>query len=716
MPFDQPLAAEDVRLLIPGMKCAGCMSKVERRLNGLDGVLTARVNLSNRTVRAEIDPALTDSETLIAALEDEGYTARPFDPSMHGRSETDREGRDLLLRLGVAGFAAMNVMLLSVSVWSGADAATRDLLHWVSALIALPATVYAGIPFFRSAAKALAARRMNMDVPISLAVILAGGHSVAETMQSAQHAYFDAGITLLFFLLIGRYLEHRTRSVARSAAAELLAMTGRNATRILPNGERVVTPLADLYPGMVIEVAPGERIPADGEIVQGTTELDRALITGESLPEAAAAGDAVHAGILNLTSAIRINVTATGDGTLLAEIARMVDAAERGRSRYDKVADRAARIYAPAVHIVAAAAFAGWLIGTGDVRTALQVAVAVLIITCPCALALAVPTVHTVTSSRLFRNGIFLKDGADLERLAEIDMVVFDKTGTLTTGEPRLVSGPADADPAWQVAAGLAVRSRHPLSRALAAEAARRGIVPAEISETAEQPGLGVEGQLQGGTVRLGRASWANAAEGDAAAVPAAGPVLALSMPGRSVSFAFEEELRPGAAETCEKLRRQGLDLALLSGDQPAAVERAAGALGIPVALSGLMPGEKLAWLEARAAEGRKVLMVGDGLNDGPALAAAHASMSPSSAVDVAKTAAGFVFTGANLSAVTEAYSAARTARRRAFQSFGVALCYNSIAVPVAAAGLLTPLIAALVMSSSSIIVVLNALRKGRPL
>ena len=704
MPFDPQPELEEVRLLVPGMKCAGCMSRIERRLQSSDGVFSARANLSNRTVRAEFDPSLTGKDALLDALASEGYPARPFDPSLHGKSQTDREGRDLLLRLGVAGFAAMNVMLLSISVWSGAEAATRDLLHWVSALIALPAIAYAVVPFVRSAWNALSARRMNMDVPISLAVLLAAGHSIAETMQGGEHAYFDAGITLLFFLLIGRYLEHHTRSAARSAAAELLAMTGREALRVMPDGARHITPLEDLAPGMVIEVAPGERLPADGTIIKGETELDRSLVTGESLPDPAAPGDDVHAGFLNLTGMIQVTVTATGEATLLADIARMVDAAERGRGRYDRIADRAARIYAPAVHVVAAAAFLGWYLLSGELRTALQVAVAVLIVTCPCALALAVPTVHTVASSRLFRQGIFLKDGAELERLAEIDTVAFDKTGTLTTGEPKLTDGPADDDPAWPVAAGLALHSHHPLSRAIAAEAERRGIAPAVVEDCREQPGLGVSGTVDGSEVRLGRASWAGAS----------GSGVALSMPGRTVSFTFEESLREGAQETCTAMASQGLDLAILSGDHATAVSHIGRELNIGERRATLLPGEKLGWLKEKARQGHKVLMVGDGLNDGPALAAAHASISPASAVDVAKTAAGFVFTGDSLRAVAEAYAAARTAKRRALQSFGIALCYNLVAVPLAAAGYITPLTAALAMSSSSILVVLNALRKEK--
>lgn len=691
----------DVQLLVPGIHCGSCIVRIERLLGAIDGVHSARVNLTAKRARLMIDPTRTDADALISALAEGGWEARRFEPTFHEESGADRTGRDLLLRIGVAGFASMNIMLLSVSIWSGADAATRDLMHWISALIALPAALYAGMPFFRSAAGALANGRLNMDVPISLAIALACVSSLIATAGHGEHAYFDAAVMLTFFLLIGRYLEHRTRAGARTAAAELMALSARTATVLRDDGTRAPRPVEDLAPGMVVEVAAGERLPVDGLVISGRSDLDRALVTGESVPEPVAQGAEVHAGMLNLTGPIRVSVTATGDATLLAEIARLVDAAERGRGRYDRLADRAARIYSPGVHIVAAAAFAGWFLGTGDWFVALEVATAVLIITCPCALGLAVPTVHTVATGRLFRRGIYLKDGAELERLADVDLVAFDKTGTLTDGAPRLLEGP-ESPHAWAVAAALAGSSRHPLSRAIAGAAAARGIAPAVLADIREMPGFGVEARYAGRSVRLGRPEWVGAPEGYQVAIDAGNGIT---------GFHFGEELRPAAVETCERLRALGLDLAILSGDAAEAVDAVAARTGIAETHARLKPGDKLAWLEARRAEGRKVLMVGDGLNDGPALAAAHASISPGSAADVAKAAAGLVFTGVRLDAIAEAIALARTARRRTLQSFGIAAVYNAIAMPLAIAGGVTPLIAALAMSGSSVAVVLNALR-----
>jgi Cu2+-exporting ATPase len=700
--------AASVDLMAPGISCAACMSRIETGLGGLAGVISARVNLTMRRVRVLYYPGAGSVAAVLARLGELGYEARPYDAAAMAAIDRDGPGRDLLARLAVAGFAAMNVMLLSVSVWSGAEAATRDLLHWISALIALPAMAFSGVPFFRSALSALAARRLNMDVPISLAVCLAAATSLYETAHGGQHAYFDAGISLIFFLLVGRYLDHRTRAVARSAAAELTTLAARAATVLGADGRRLTVAIEDLAPGALVEVAPGERVPADGRVEAGTSDLDRSMVTGETNPEPVGPGTQVHAGMLNLSGPLRIRVAATGEATLLAEIARMIESAERGKTVYDRWADQAARIYAPGVHLISAAAFLDWLWATGDWRLAVTIATAVLIITCPCALGLAVPAVHAVAGGRLFRRGIFLKDGGALERLARADMVVFDKTGTLTEGRPVLASGPGVGDPAWPAAAALAAGSRHPLSRALAEAATARGVVPATISTIREVPGSGVEGTMDGRRARLGRAGWVGAGGGAETAV-----WLRLGE-AAPVAFTFEDAPRADATEVCAALRARGLELALFSGDAAAPVARVAKATGIEDARAGMTPAGKLAALEDLAQQGRRVLMVGDGINDAPALAAADVSMSPVAASDVSRAAAGLVFTGERLEPVVFALDTARMARGRALENFGLAALYNALAIPVALAGLVTPLIAALAMSGSSIVVTLNALRLRR--
>ena len=706
MPLDRTMTPSELELLLPDIRCAGCIGPVERALADVPGVISARVNLSAKRAKVAVAPGAVEADTLVSALDAAGFAARPFDKGTDGGQTADRTSRDLLMRIGVSGFAAMNVMLLSISVWSGAEAATRDLLHWISGLIALPAMTFAGLPFFRSALQALAGCRLNMDVPISLAIALSALNSLIETARGGEHAYFDAGIMLTFFLLVGRYLEHRSRAGARTAAAELSALAGRRAMRRLEDGTRRLVRVEDLELGQVIEIAPGERIAADGTVIHGTSDLDRSLITGESRAEPVTQGEAVNAGVLNLTGPLAVQVTATGDRTLLAEIARMVDTAERGRTRYDRLADRAARIYAPGVHLIAAAALIGWLAIGADWHQALAIATAVLIITCPCALALAIPTVHTVATGRLFRSGIFLKDGGELERLAEIDTVAFDKTGTLTEGQPRLIEGPDSASSAWPVAAALAIGSRHPLSQAIAQEAEALGIIPAILTQVTEVPGFGVEGVLDGIRIRLGRPGWAGTLDGSADVM--------LQIDEAIFSFRFVDRLRPDATMICAELNAMDLDLLILSGDGIATVARTAAETNIRELHGALTPGDKLQLLSERAEQGHRVLMVGDGLNDAPALAAAHASMSPGSASDVARSAAGLVFTGPHLAPVAEAIRVARAARRRAFESFGIAIVYNAIAIPVAVMGLVTPLIAAVAMSGSSLAVVLNALRLRR--
>ncbi|MCL5776391.1 cadmium-translocating P-type ATPase [Limibaculum sp. FT325] len=707
-------AAQDavaLDLMVPAIRCAACMSAIETGLSNLPGVASARVNLSLRRVRVLFDPARSSAEDVVGRLSALGYEARPFDAKAMADIDRDAVGRDLLARLGVAGFAMMNVMLLSVAVWSGADAATRDLMHWISGLIALPAIAFSGVPFFRSAIAALRAGRVNMDVPISLAVVLAVGVSLYETAHSGEHAYFDAGISLVFFLLIGRYLDHRTRAVARSAAAELTALSARAATVIAADGSRTTVAAEDLAAGMLAEVLPGERIPADGRVEWGQSDLDRSMVTGETMPEAVGPGAAVHAGMLNVSGPLRVRVGATGEATLLAEIARMIEAAERGRTRYDRWADKASRQYVWGVHVMSCVAFGGWMWATGgDVYRSVMIAAAVLIITCPCALGLAVPAVHAVAGGRLFRRGIFLKDGAILERLAEIDTVVFDKTGTLTEGRPVLVSSP-ECDRAWQFAASLAVASRHPLAQALAESARGRGIEPVALDGVTEVPGAGVEGWLGGKRLRLGRADWVGAAPDDRTAVWLAEGDAAPQ------AFAFEDRLRADAPETVAWLRAQGLRVALFSGDSEGPVARAAEAAGIGDARARMTPAAKLAALEALARGGARVLMVGDGINDAPSLAAAHASMSPVAASDVSRAATGLVFTGQHLAPVRFAIETARAARARALENFAFSALYNVVAVPVALFGFVTPLIAALSMSGSSIVVTLNALRirRGRP-
>jgi Cu2+-exporting ATPase len=700
-------------LMAENIHCADCIRKIEGVLRGFPAVTSARLNLTHRRIAVAWRSGEVEPIRLVEAVTQLGYPVAPFDPALLD-AQTQSADRELLRCLGVAGFAAGNVMLLSVSVWSGTggdmDPATRDLFHWLSALIAMPAVGYAGRPFFRSAWAALRSRAMNMDVPISLGVLLAASTSLLETAQGATHVYFDASVTLLFFLLCGRYLDRQARARARSAAEHLLALTAIGATVIDPSGNRRALPVAELRPGMVVAVAAGDRVPTDGLVTVGRSELDNSLLTGETLPAAIAPGDKLYAGALNLTGPLELMVTAAGEDTFLAGIARLMAAAEQGRARYVRLADRIARLYAPLVHVMAAATFMAWL-SFSDIglRGALMTAVTVLIITCPCALALAVPVVQVVATGLLLRHGVLVKTADALERLAAIDTIIFDKTGTLTEGQPRLMNAASIAPAVLARAAALARHSRHPLAQALAAAAG--GPLPAAL-DIVERPGAGLAGEIEGSPVRLGSRAFCGVAE--PAASDEAMEIWFAHGSAPAQRFIFADQPRADAGEVVAELKRRGYRVALLSGDRQAVVRRVALDLGIEDWRARCLPADKVADLEARAWQGRKVLMVGDGLNDAPALAAGFASMSPATAAAVSQTAADLLFQGGRLGPVLFALRLARFADRLVRQNFILAIFYNLGAVPIAMAGLATPLIAAAAMSSSSLLVTLNAMRLKR--
>jgi P-type Cu2+ transporter len=703
-----------LHLMVEGVHCGGCVQRIERALTAEPGVVEARVNFTTRRLAVTWRGAATLGEALVGTLARLGYRATPYDPRQLASGDAQAERR-LLRAMAVAGFAAGNIMLLSVSVWSGhvyeMGGATRSLLHWFSALIALPAVAYAGRPFFASALGALRAGRTNMDVPISLGVLLASGMSLFETIRGGEHVYFDSAVMLLFFLLIGRYLDLRARGKARAAAERLLALGTEPVTVLAGDGRSQVLPADRVAPGMTVLVAVGERIGIDGRVLAGRSEVDASLITGETLPQPVGAGDPVFAGTINVAAPLRLEATAVGKRTLLAEIVRLMEAAEQRRAKYVVLADRVARLYAPAVHGLALATFLGWTLLAGVAwQTALLYAVAVLIITCPCALGLAVPAVQVIASGRLLGKGVLLKSATALERLATVDTVVFDKTGTLTLGRPSLDHRVPVDQSALELAASLAGASRHPLAKALCLAAPGVPIA----SGVEEVAGQGLRLVAAGGEVRLGNREWCGVAQGNGIAT---GPEIWLSLPGQApVCFAFADPLRPDAGEVIGELKRRGLGIELLSGDRAPTVAQAAAELDIVDWRCACTPAAKAARLQELADAGRHVLMVGDGLNDAPALAGAHVSLSPSSAVDISQNAADAVFQGGRLRPVVEILDVARRAARLIRQNIGLAIVYNVVVVPLAMLGMVTPLVAALCMSASSLLVVGNSLRlRGQP-
>ena len=692
-------------LSVPGVHCGGCITTLETALRARPEVERARVNLSSRRVsivwKEEVAGKRSDPRELVRAIGERGYQAHLFTP---GEDEGDPLLTQLIRAVAVSGFAAANIMLLSVSVWSGADAATRDLFHWISAMIAGPTLIYAGRFFYQSAWNALRHGRTNMDVPIALAVTLSYGMSLYETIDHGEHAWFDASVTLLFFLLIGRTLDHMMRGRARSAISSLARLSPRGATVLNPDGSREYRATSEIEPGERLMIAAGERIPVDALVVSGTSDLDRSVVNGESAPISIRAGDAIEAGTLNLTGPLVLEATASARNSFLAEIIGLMEAAEGGRARYRRIADRAARYYSPAVHLLALLTFVGWMLVEGDVRHAMLIAVAVLIITCPCALGLAVPVVQVVAAGRLFQGGVMVKDGSAMERLAEIDTVLLDKTGTLTVGRPRLMNAAEIAPDAFAMAAALAVHSRHPMAKAIQDAA---GAVPPLTGDIREIPGAGIEAKTDNGVYRLGSRDFAVAELGSESAQSEA--ILSLDYQ-ELACLRFEDRLRPAAHESIKTLGRLGLSTGILSGDREPVVAALARKLEIANWRAELSPSGKVAALAA-AAGGHRVLMVGDGINDAPALRAAHVSMAPATAADVGRQAADFVFIHQPVSAVPFAIETARRAGRLIRQNFALAIGYNIIAVPIAMLGYATPLVAAVAMSTSSLVVVVNALR-----
>ncbi|WBL80763.1 cation-translocating P-type ATPase [Bradyrhizobium xenonodulans] len=702
---------QHIDLAVEGVHCAGCMAKIERGLSAIPDVTLARVNLTDRRVALEWKQGTLDPARFIDRLEELGYKAYPYETESAEATEV-AESRFLLRCLGVAAFATMNVMMLSIPVWSGNVSdmlpEQRDFFHWLSALIALPAAAYAGQPFFRSAWRALSNKTTNMDVPISIGVCLALGMSVVETLHHAEHAYFDAAIMLLTFLLVGRFLDQNMRRRTRAVAGNLAALKAETAAKFVGPDEISQVPVAAIHPGDIVLLRPGERCAVDGAVIEGRSEIDQSLITGETLYVTAEQGTPVYAGSMNISGTLRVRVSAASEATLLAEITRLLDNALQARSRYMRLADRASRLYAPVVHATALITILGWVVAGAGWHDAIVTGVAVLIITCPCALGLAIPTVQTVASGAMFKAGVLLNSGDAIERLAEADHVIFDKTGTLTLPDLEVTNAadiPADI---FELAGRLALSSHHPVAAAVAQAAGARSPIVGAV----EEAGQGVRAIVDGVEIRLGRPSFcgAEALVGNATLDPEAS-IVAFRMGSEKFILSVRQGLRPDAQAVIAALKARNVGIEILSGDREPAVIAAAHALGIAEWRAGVTPADKIARIEELKQRGARVLMVGDGMNDAPSLAAAHVSMSPISAAHLSQATADLVFLGRPLAPVVAAIDASRKALHVMRQNLWLAILYNVLAVPVAISGVVTPLIAAAAMSGSSILVMLNSLR-----
>ncbi|MGZ5920513.1 MAG: heavy metal translocating P-type ATPase [Rhizomicrobium sp.] len=694
---------------VKGARCANCIAKIEAGVTGVAGVSEARLNLSTGKLTVNWKLAAASPHAVLRRIRDLGYEAQPFDAAASLNAD-EGEGRMLLRCLAVSAFGTVFTMGLTDAIWYGGELspALRQTFFLLAASVATPVTLYAGQPFFRSAFRALARGRTNMDVPISAALILSLGLSIYQSVQGGQNVYFDAAVMLAFLLLIGRYLDFRLRNRARDAARHLLALQSLLARRFKPDGKIETVAARELNPGDRILLASGERVPVNGTLESadgGGTELDTSLVTGESAPVRMILGAALQAGSIVTGQPAVLRATARVEDSLVADLARLLEAGQQTRGLYVRLADRAARAYVPFVSGLALMVFAGWLASGATLAIAATNAIAVLIITCPCALGLAVPAVQIVATGRLFQRGLFVKSGDALERLAEIDLAVFDKTGTLTTGQPVLKNREKIAPDILELAATLARASHHPLAAAIAAAAGPGPVAPG-VRETA---GAGMEAVIDGRPCRLGSAAWCGVTDD-----LLDGRLWLRCGDAEPVRFAFQERIRPEARALLAELMGRGIAVEMLTGDreEPAAV--IAAAAGIANWGAGIGPREKAARMETLRQQGRHVLMVGDGLNDAAAMALAHVSIAPGTAADVSQSASDMVLRGDSLEPIVEAIDVARKARHLVLQNFALAAVYNLTAIPLAAFGFVTPLIAAATMAGSSLLVMLNALRLAR--
>ncbi len=699
--------AHELRLKVSGVHCAGCIQKIESTLKNIDNIQSCRLNFTTGALTIEWVGDTDEANQFVKIVTDLGYGVSHY---QSGNVEAEQENKFLLMCMGVAGFAAGNIMLLSFGLWitnqETMGLATREFLHMISALIAIPAILFSGRPFFKSAFGALKHGRTNMDMPISLALILATGMSVHELARGAEHVYFDSALMLCFFLLIGRYLDFRARSNARRAATDLMSTLSGFATVIDKEKTRKI-PIRDVEPGMMVRVNMGEKIPVDGVVHDGETEIDTSLVTGETTPRFYKVDDDVYAGTMNLSSSIIVEVTKASNESLLADIVRLMEKAEQGQAAYTRLADRAACFYTPMVHTLALLAFIVWFVFMGaSWQSALMIAVTVLIITCPCALGLAVPVAQVLSTGQLMRQKIMVKSGDALERLAKIDAIFFDKTGTLTKGQPELLGAYNEHD--LKIAASIASHSNHPLSKSIVR--AYEGEM-VKIDKIEEIPGQGLKGYMGDKLVMLGNVKLLQSHNADVEK-QSIGMSFYLSVEGaKPTLFEFEDQLRHDAKDVLEDLKQQGLLLFLLSGDRQDVVDRLADGLPFYQAKGGLNPTDKYDELEHYKNLGHKVLMVGDGLNDAPVLSGADVSMAPGTAIDMAQNAADIVFMDDGLSAVQHAHAMAQKTQKIIMQNFMIAIAYNMVATPVAFMGMVTPMIAAIAMSGSSIFVIANSFR-----
>jgi Cu2+-exporting ATPase len=725
--YDQPalqqsfVQADDAEhktasLILEGITCAACIWLNERHVNALPGVIDFSVNYSTHRARVSWDDSQLHLSDILKAITAIGYVAHPFDP---GRQEAvqKKEKSAALRRLAVAGLGAMQVMMLAIAMYagdySGMDSDMRSFMRWVSLILTLPVVLYSAAGFFTTAWRDLRRRHLSMEVPVSLAIGGAFAASVWSTVFGGAEVYFDSVCMFAFFLLTSRYLEMGARHRAGEAAEELVKLLPATATRLTDAGEQVVA-VSELAPGDRVMVRPGETIPADGRVSEGRSSVDESLLTGESLPRPREPGDALVGGSVNVESPLVLIVEKVGEETLVSAIVRLLDRAQTEKPRIAQLADHVAGWFVGVLLIVATLVAVYWAVQAPE--HAFAITLSVLVVTCPCALSLATPTAVTAASGALTRMGLLTTRGHALETLAQVSHVLFDKTGTLTRGilqlsDVRLLAANrAGRERCLAIAAALESGSEHPVAKALSVHA---DSVPRVEGLTA-LPGEGMQGEVDGRRYRIGNPAYVASLSGAAHREPetsAATLVLLGDEDGILARFELRDELRADAVPAIDELRALGLEIEILSGDAVGAVHRVAGQLGIDLARSGMRPDDKLARVRELQAAGHLVAMIGDGVNDAPVLAGASVSIAMGQGAQLAHASADMVVLSERLTVLADGVRKARATRRIIKQNLTWAILYNISAVPLAAAGLVAPWMAAIGMSFSSLVVVFNALR-----
>jgi Cu+-exporting ATPase len=703
-------------LAIDGMTCASCVARIEKVLNELPGV-NATVNLASETARVNYTPGLADLTMLIAAVAKSGYRA-------HERIAVAREAD--AARRAAYNRRELRVLALSVALtlplllqmgWMFASGDHAEPLpRWLQFALATPVQFWVGRRFYQGAFNALRGGGANMDVLVALGTSMAWGLSAVVTVLgwTQQHVYFEAGASVITLILLGKVLEARAKGKTSSAIAALIGLAPKTG-RVERDGATVEIDLASIVPGDIVIVRPGERLPVDGDVIDGVSSIDEAMLTGEPLPVEKRAGSHVYAGTQNQNGMLKLNATGVGSHTQLAEIVRLVEAAQGSKAPIQKLADRIAGIFVPVVVVIATLTFLGWWLAAGDATTALINAVAVLVIACPCALGLATPTAVMVATGRGAQLGILPRSAAALEHAGRLQVLVLDKTGTVTAGRPRVsavVAAPGiNTDELLRAAASLEAASEHPLARAVADYACEHGIEGVAVADFSATPGRGIEATLDGVKTWLGSPAFIaeKAAVGMALTTP--GTPVVVAQPGKLLGhLVIDDALRSDAVVAIARLKALGIAVVMATGDAAASAERIARDAGIDTWHASLLPADKEALIRQLKADGTIVGMVGDGINDAPALAAADVSFAIGGGSDIAIETADITLLRDELATLPDAIELSRAGLRKIRQNLFFAFVYNVLGIPLAAAGMLNPVIAGAAMAASSVSVVSNAL------